>query len=71
MVDPRNESGSGGMGKGSDQDPSEKREGASEQSGEQGGLPEHRDMSVRKDLGEGDIDNRTERLGTPSESSTQ
>ncbi len=71
MVDPRNESGSGGVGQDSEQDPGEKREGASEQSGEQSGLPEHRDMSVRKDLGGGDIDNVTERLGTSTESSTR
>ncbi len=71
MADPRKESGSSGMGQGSDQNPGEKREGASEGIQEQRGLPEHRDMSVRRDLGEGDIDNLTERLGTPTESSTQ
>ncbi|WNG42983.1 hypothetical protein F0U60_01900 [Archangium minus] len=70
MADPRNESGSRGQGPAPSSD--EKREGASESTSEQrSGLPEHRDMSVRRDLGEGDKDNLTERLGTPTESSTE
>ncbi|WNG32485.1 hypothetical protein F0U61_01825 [Archangium violaceum] len=69
MADPRNESGSRGQGQTPSSD--EKREGASESSSERSGLPEHRDMSVRRDLGEGDKDNLTERLGTPTESSTE
>lgn len=46
----------------------EKCEGASENTGEKRGLPEHRDMGVRRNLGEGDIDNISERMGTPTES---
>lgn len=67
MVDPK-KSGSSDVGQGSDQNLGERREGASEKTGEQRGLPEHRDMGVRRDLGEGDIDNAGERLGTPTES---
>lgn len=70
MADPRKESGSGGRGKGPAPSSGEKREGASESTRERSGLPEHRDMSVRRDLGEGDKDNLSERLGTPTESST-
>ena len=66
MADPRNPSKSGGMGQGSDE--GLKREGASENTGQQGGLPEKRDMGVRRDLGEGEIDNPGENLGTPTES---
>jgi hypothetical protein len=46
MADPRKESGSGGIGQGVDEKAGEKREGASEQSVEKKGLPEHRDMGV-------------------------
>jgi hypothetical protein len=66
MADPRKESESKKVEQGQEQQ-GEQREGASEQSGEQRGLPEHREMSVRRDLGEGDIDNLGERLGTPNE----
>jgi hypothetical protein len=65
MADPK-ESGSKRVGQGAEEKAEEKREGASEQSSEKKGLPEHRDMSVRRDLGEGDIDNPGERLGTPN-----
>jgi hypothetical protein len=66
MAAPRKESGSG-IKQGVDENTGQKREGASEQSGEKKGLPEKRDMGVRRDLGEGDIDNPGERLGTPNE----
>ncbi len=68
MADKLNDPGKSGMGQGTDENVGEKREGASENTGQQSGLPEHRDMSVRKDLGEGDIDNYSDRMGTPTES---
>jgi hypothetical protein len=68
MADPRKESERKSPGQGADENVGEKREGASENTGQQGGLPERRDMGVRKDLGEGDTDNYSDRMGTPTES---